>query len=135
MIQVIHNLIQNAQDAVGEDPQAKITLMLEALQTPAGAQRIRFAVLDSGPGIAPEARARLFEPYFTSKAKGSGLGLAIVKKIVEENQGRVNLTNRVDLWPSHPSGAVATVEFAKLENASDNQTVRSKPQEPGNAHG
>lgn len=135
MIQVIHNLIQNAQDAVGEDPQAKITLMLEALQTPAGAQRIRFAVLDSGPGIAPEARARLFEPYFTSKAKGSGLGLAIVKKIVEENLGRVNLTNRVDLWPSHPSGAVATVEFAKLENASDNQTVRSKPQESGNAHG
>ena len=135
MIQVIHNLIQNAQDAVGEDPQAKITLILEALHTPAGAQRIRFAVLDSGPGIAPEARARLFEPYFTSKAKGSGLGLAIVKKIVEENQGRVNLTNRVDLWPSHPSGAVATVEFAKLENASDNQTVRSKPQEPGNAHG
>jgi nitrogen fixation/metabolism regulation signal transduction histidine kinase len=135
MIQVIHNLIQNAQDAVGEDPQAKITLMLEALQTPAGAERIRFAVLDSGPGIAPEARARLFEPYFTSKAKGSGLGLAIVKKIVEENLGRVNLTNRVDLWPSHPSGAVATVEFAKLENASDNQTVRSKPQESGNAHG
>ncbi len=135
MIQVIHNLIQNAQDAVGEDPQAKITLMLEALQTPAGAQRIRFAVLDSGPGIAPEARTRLFEPYFTSKAKGSGLGLAIVKKIVEENLGRVNLTNRVDLWPSHPSGAVATVEFAKLENASDNQTVRSKPQESGNAHG
>lgn len=135
MIQVIHNLIQNAQDAVGDDPQARITLMLETLQTPSGAEKIRFAVLDSGPGISPESRARLFEPYFTTKAKGSGLGLAIVKKIVEENQGRVNLTNRVDLWPSHSSGAAATVEFAKLENASDNQAVRSKRRETGKAHG
>jgi two-component system nitrogen regulation sensor histidine kinase NtrY len=77
-------------------------------------------VMDNGTGIAPETRKRLFEPYFTSKAKGSGLGLAIVKKMVEENGGKVSLVNRSEIWAEQSHGAVAVVEFAKLGNASDN---------------
>lgn len=128
LIQVVHNLIQNAQDAVGDTPRASIGLRLETLTTGGGAAGIRLAVIDSGPGITPEIKARLFEPYFTNKAKGSGLGLAIVKKIVEENRGKVSLINRAELWPNDPQGAVALVEFAKLGDASDNPKAMEKNQ-------
>ena len=137
-IQVVHNLIQNAQDAIADQPSGVIRLLLETVSSPRpnqqehAAKKVRLAVIDNGPGISAEARARLFEPYFTSKTKGSGLGLAIVKKIVEENHGRVSLMNRAELWPGDESGAVALVEFAKLENAADNSAVIAETQR---AHG
>jgi signal transduction histidine kinase len=48
-------------------------------------------VSDSGPGLAPEVRARLFEPFFSTKEGGTGLGLALVRKIVQEHGGNVRL--------------------------------------------
>jgi signal transduction histidine kinase len=49
------------------------------------------SVLDDGPGVAPENRARIFEPFVTDKEKGAGLGLPIVKKVVEAMGGRVEV--------------------------------------------
>ena len=126
VIQVVHNLVQNAQDAVAETPDADIELRLEECVGADHDPVIRLAVLDNGPGLSPQAKSRLFEPYFTSKAKGSGLGLAIVKKIAEENHARVTLQNRHDSVSGEILGAQASIEFAKLENASHNQTVISK---------
>jgi PAS domain S-box-containing protein len=137
LIQVVHNLIQNAQDAIADRPDGFVRIRLDevgfdegrvelsAFPRPLGPSgpRIRLSIIDNGPGLTPEVRSRLFEPYFTSKAKGSGLGLAIVKKIVEENLGRVSLVNRADFLPGDGSGAVATVEFAKLEDAVENATL------------
>lgn len=126
LIQVVHNLIQNAQDAVAESEDGQIEICIDELTPGADplsrpqADRVRLMVLDNGPGISPEARKRLFEPYYTSKAKGSGLGLAIVKRIVEENGGKVSLVNRSEIFPQQARGAAAVVEFAKLGNASDN---------------
>lgn len=128
LIQVIHNLIQNAQDAV-EAATGRIELRLEtapAAPDAGAAIKIRLMVLDNGPGISAEAKTRLFEPYFTSKAKGSGLGLAIVKKIVEENNGKVSLSNRSELGSDHGSGAVAIVEFAKLDQSAENPIEMKK---------
>lgn len=125
MIQVVHNLIQNAQDAMAEQPSGTIELSLEKALMARGGSKVVLKIADQGPGILPEAKSRLFEPYFTSKAKGSGLGLAIVKKIVEENRGKVSLMNRLELSADQPEGAVAIVEFAKLENATDNPNVNT----------
>jgi nitrogen fixation/metabolism regulation signal transduction histidine kinase len=126
LIQVVHNLVQNAQDAAGDKPDASVTLRLEEGQNKEGNPVIRLLVLDNGTGLPAEAKTRLFEPYFTSKTKGSGLGLAIVKKIVEENNARVSLQDRIDPASGANLGAVATIEFAKLQNASDNQDVKKK---------
>lgn len=123
LIQVVHNLIQNAQEAMSEQPAGTILITLEHMRSARGEPKVLLKVADQGSGISPEAKARLFEPYFTSKAKGSGLGLAIVKKIVEENRAKVSLLNRAELAPDQVTGAVAVVEFAKLENASDNRAV------------
>lgn len=86
--QVIHNLLQNAQDAVAEQDPAHISLT-----THHDGRRVELAVRDNGPGFPPSMLARAFEPYVTTKARGSGLGLAIVKKIVEEHRGEILLAN------------------------------------------
>ncbi|MBB5393767.1 MULTISPECIES: ATP-binding protein [unclassified Herbaspirillum] len=100
--QVIHNLLQNAQDAVGDDDQQapRIDLVTEQIEI-AGADgarqpAVRLSILDNGPGFSPKILARAFEPYVTSKPKGTGLGLAMVKKIVEEHGGRIDIQNRTD---------------------------------------
>lgn len=86
MVQVVTNLLQNAMDAVGSTPTAKVVVHLG----PAGANRVRLSVRDNGPGLAPEMRERLFEPYATTKPEGTGLGLAIVERIVVEHGGEIS---------------------------------------------
>jgi PAS domain S-box-containing protein len=88
--QVIHNLLQNAQDALGDAPQPAITVT-SALG--AGDNTLRFSVTDNGSGFPEHLMKRAFEPYVTTKAKGTGLGLVIVKKIIEEHGGSVAISN------------------------------------------
>jgi nitrogen fixation/metabolism regulation signal transduction histidine kinase len=87
--QVIHNLLQNAQDAVAGN--ARTDIELETARAPGGA---RLTVADSGPGFSQKIIARAFEPYVTTKARGTGLGLAIVKRIVDDHHGTVEIGNR-----------------------------------------
>ena len=89
--QVVHNLIQNAQDA--SDPQSHVVLVTR--WSPAR-KRVKLTVLDSGPGFAPNILQRAFEPYVTTKTKGTGLGLAVVKKIADEHGARLDIANRVE---------------------------------------
>lgn len=104
MRQVVHNLLQNAQDAVadirrsGREP--AIHIVTEAFDYPdAGGQprtAVRLTVSDNGPGFDPALIKRAFEPYVTSKPKGTGLGLPVVKKIIDEHGGRIEVQNRKD---------------------------------------
>ena len=93
--QVIHNLLQNAQDA--QEAQAYLPLEPVVLRTyfSASAGRVRLSVLDCGGGFAPGILQRAFEPYVTSKARGTGLGLAVVKKIADEHGARIDISNRL----------------------------------------
>jgi nitrogen fixation/metabolism regulation signal transduction histidine kinase len=117
--QVIHNLLQNAQDAVTDSAQSgkqaapHIDIVTEVVnyQSPAGAAcaAVRLTVRDNGPGFAPKILARAFEPYVTSKARGTGLGLAMVKKIVDEHGGKIDIQNR-----SEETGAKISILLLKL---------------------
>jgi len=97
--QVIHNVLQNAQDACleqGENQQVEIRTETVNYETASGdsAQMVRLSVVDNGPGFPSRILSRAFEPYITTKAKGTGLGLAVVKKIVDEHGARIELKNR-----------------------------------------
>jgi nitrogen fixation/metabolism regulation signal transduction histidine kinase len=118
--QVVHNLLQNAQDAIVDHNSAlappRIDVKTEAIhyQSADGevCMAIRLLVEDNGAGFAPHILARAFEPYVTSKSRGTGLGLAMVKKIVDEHGGRIDIHNRTDT-----SGAQVLILLLKL--ASD----------------
>ena len=86
--QVIHNLLQNAQDALANVHAPSIMVRTEAQNG-----RIRLSIQDNGSGFPEQLMTRLFEPYVTSKPRGTGLGLAIVKKIVDEHSGVVHIEN------------------------------------------
>jgi nitrogen fixation/metabolism regulation signal transduction histidine kinase len=118
--QVIHNLLQNAQDAVAEHAahgdDACIDMVTEAIHYPDsdGSRRaaVRLMITDNGPGFSSKILARAFEPYVTSKPRGTGLGLAMVKKIIEEHGGRIDIRNRT-------SGHGAKVAILLLKLAPD----------------
>jgi len=99
--QVIHNLLQNAQDAVADTPNPRVLLETRAVEygDPDADGRthvaVRLTVSDNGPGFPARILTRAFEPYVTTKAKGTGLGLAMVKKIVDEHGARIDIRNRM----------------------------------------
>ncbi len=91
--QVLHNLLQNAQQALPErEPQVDAVRVRTRFDPAQG--RVRLSVIDSGPGFSEAILKRAFEPYVTTKLKGTGLGLAVVKKIIDEHAGRIDLSNR-----------------------------------------
>ena len=92
--QVLHNLVQNAQDALENRKNSGDSPIIEVC-TENSADRVRLSVTDTGGGFPEEMMARIFEPYVTTKTRGTGLGLAIVKKIVDEHQGELTIDNRI----------------------------------------
>jgi nitrogen fixation/metabolism regulation signal transduction histidine kinase len=86
--QVIHNLLQNAQDALAETREPRVDIGIDKLDG-----MVRLTVTDNGSGFPADVMQRAFEPYVTTKPKGTGLGLAIVKKIVEEHGGTAAIAN------------------------------------------
>ena len=98
--QVIHNLLQNAEDALTGVENPRIVVRTQAL-----AAGLCVTISDNGSGFPHELMQRVFEPYVTTKPKGTGLGLVIVKKIIEEHGGSVEIANVV------PHGARVTLNF------------------------
>jgi PAS domain S-box-containing protein len=90
--QVLLNLLQNAFDAVIETEGEKWV----RLEVASNAQSAAFDVIDSGPGVPPDLKARIMEPFFTTKpvGKGTGLGLSLSKGIVDEHGGELKLCEK-----------------------------------------
>jgi nitrogen fixation/metabolism regulation signal transduction histidine kinase len=105
--QVIHNLLQNAQDATeGSEPREVVI----RTQWSESNRRVRLVVLDTGTGFPEHILKRAFEPYVTTKDKGTGLGLAVVKKIADEHGARIDVKNRTE--DGVISGAQVSLSFA-----------------------
>ena len=96
--QVVINLLANARDACADKPGSRITvrtryvsgLIFNAIR-PGRSVRlpIELTVSDNGPGIDPELRGHVFEPFVSSKKSGQGLGLALVRRLVQDMDGRI----------------------------------------------
>ncbi|MEK9875139.1 MAG: ATP-binding protein, partial [Betaproteobacteria bacterium] len=110
--QLLHNLIQNAEQATEDVTEPKIVIETE-LKNDAVCVRVQ----DNGPGFPDAIISRAFDPYVTSKAKGTGLGLAIVKKIIEEHSGEVDIVNT-------SNGALVEVMFSNLTQAQNEKNLR-----------
>ena len=118
--QVLHNLLQNAQDAL--DGVNAPTIEVATLKV---ANQVQLSVTDNGAGFPIEILSRAFEPYMTTKHHGTGLGLAIVKKIVEEHQGTINIENLKGPSDSE-TGAVVIVTLPIQQLVSKKSSVKGK---------
>ena len=83
--QALINLIRNSMDALQNMSGGKIALL--AARDPAG--RVEFSIVDNGPGIKPDVRAKMFVPFFTTRRQGSGVGLTLVRQIARAHGGAV----------------------------------------------
>jgi nitrogen fixation/metabolism regulation signal transduction histidine kinase len=127
--QVIHNLVQNALDAVADRSDGRVRVTTEVVRNELGALRaVRLQVIDNGPGFPDKVLKRAFEPYVTTKIKGTGLGLAVVKKIADEHGARVRIANlgaatEGDGEAVSARGAQVSLSFSKFAPAGDNLVV------------
>jgi len=117
--QVIHNLLQNAQDAhegklvpTGGPPPCVVI----KTECAAGSRRVRLVVWDNGSGFPENILKRAFEPYVTTKAGGTGLGLAVVKKIADEHHARIEIKNRLE--GDETVGAQVSLSFRNANPAT-----------------
>ncbi|WP_296494310.1 ATP-binding protein [Rhodoferax sp.] len=119
--QVLHNLLQNAQDATLSAGHADAAHAVQIkTQWQASARRVRLLVLDCGTGFPDYILKRAFEPYVTTKDKGTGLGLAVVKKIADEHASRVTISNRTE--NDRILGAQVSLSFA-IEQGPNAPTI------------
>lgn len=111
--QVLLNLVQNAQDALGDEGRIEVRVV----ETDSN---VRIDVVDDGPGITDEALPQLFDPFFTTKAdvQGVGLGLFTAAGLIRSHGGRIAASNRPD-----GRGARLTVEVPRLASVQDEVTA------------
>ncbi|MDZ4371615.1 MAG: ATP-binding protein [Phenylobacterium sp.] len=107
VLQVALNLIRNALESVEGQPTRRV-----AVSVTSDTEDVTVRVADNGPGLAPEVRQRLFEPFTTTKADGMGVGLSISRGIVEAHGGRI--------WIEDPSETGAIFAFSlPLDTGAD----------------
>ena len=120
----LHNLVLNACDACeaagtearahggtgdAEPPASRITITLRALPNGAAAPAVEIVIADTGVGIPAEQLGRIFDPYFTTKAKGTGLGLALVRQTIHDHGGAIGVTSE----PGRGSSFTVTLPLAR----------------------
>ncbi len=107
---VFVNLIDNAAEAMENAPSRELSIV-----TGFDARRevVRVMVADTGHGVSPEDKEKLFLPYFSTRERGTGLGLAIVSRIVAEHEGVIRVEQ------NKPSGARFIIELPILSSATD----------------
>jgi two-component system, NtrC family, sensor histidine kinase HydH len=115
--QVMVNLLANAYEAMPTGGLLRITV---APATSDGRKGVMIDMADSGPGIPPEQRKEVFNPFFTTKKSGVGLGLSIVSKIVDNHAGWLRIMD------TPGSGACFRIFFPAVEAAAERNTRRDE---------
>jgi two-component system, NtrC family, nitrogen regulation sensor histidine kinase NtrY len=114
--QVLHNLMQNAQDALIDEVSPEIMVKTDWNKT-----AVSLVVRDNGQGFPDDVLIHAYEPYVTTKAHGTGLGLAIVKKMVEEHSGQILIEN------NPLGGACITIQLPLMnEGQKESKLVQKK---------
>jgi signal transduction histidine kinase len=90
MVRAITNVVFNAVEAAGTGGRVRVTATMDRV-------RAVVTVEDSGPGVAPELAARMFDPFVTGKVRGVGLGLSVARKVTEAHGGTVTADRSPDL--------------------------------------
>jgi len=111
---VFRNLILNAIEAMNAVTDRRRVLQIRSEATPSG---VRIAVADSGTGIDPEIRGRIFHTFFTTKSRGTGMGLSICQSIVEAHGGQLSMSR------SHPHGSIFVIVLPALSLAIDQREI------------
>jgi nitrogen fixation/metabolism regulation signal transduction histidine kinase len=109
---VVVNLVDNAAEAM----QDSLVKQLYIATQPGASEFVEMVVADSGPGIVPEEKEKLFLPYFSTKNRGTGLGLAIVNHILSEHGAHIRVED------NQPTGARFTVEIPALVDIETTDT-------------
>jgi two-component system sensor histidine kinase HydH len=102
-VQIFMNLLLNAFQAMEEVSTQHIIISWQA-----DAQGVEITISDTGKGIAEKERDKIFDAFFTTKAKGTGLGLHLVEKMLQENAGKIALTQL-----SNPTVFIVTLPKGK----------------------
>jgi two-component system, NtrC family, nitrogen regulation sensor histidine kinase NtrY len=97
--QALTNIVKNATEAIGAVPAAQLGRGRIVVSAQRVGKEIVIDVIDNGIGLPKENRARLLEPYVTTREKGTGLGLAIVGRILEEHGGKLELRDAAEKIP------------------------------------
>lgn len=122
--QALTNLIKNGGEAIeslqekgapeGHEPEIRVVMTLQP-------ETVEITISDNGIGLPPD-RARLFEPYVTTREKGTGLGLPIVKKIIEEHGGSLDLLDAEPFQDGAHPGAMARIILPRLPESEGDAT-------------
>jgi two-component system, NtrC family, nitrogen regulation sensor histidine kinase NtrY len=121
--QALTNIVKNATEAIGAMPESELggrgRIIVSARRDD---KDIVIDVIDNGIGLPKENRARLLEPYVTTREKGTGLGLAIVGRILEEHGGKIELRDASEKIPG-ARGAWMQLRFAAEVSAPAAQQI------------
>ncbi len=113
---VVVNLVDNAAEAMQDSLVKEMHIMTQ----PGAAESVELVIADSGCGVSPDDKEKLFLPYFSTKNRGTGLGLAIVSHIVAEHNGTIRVED------NQPAGARFTIEIpALIETEAERQGAES----------
>src|SRR5450432_4530417 len=97
--QALTNIIKNATEAIEAVPNEELGKGRIEVVAARENDDIVIDVIDNGIGLPKVSRARLLEPYVTTREKGTGLGLAIVGRVLEDHGGRIELNDAADIRP------------------------------------
>jgi signal transduction histidine kinase len=107
--QVFRNLFENAIAACGQSGRVEVSCQED---TRDGLEILRIVVRDNGPGLSEEQKAKVFEPFYTTKAEGTGLGMAITKRIIESHGGQITVVDS-----ENPVGAAFAIALPRIRLA------------------